>query len=175
VRVSDNSIIIIVAAAVAQGLDWGGLMNKYWVLLVVGLSLLVGCSSAGRSYVKSEMNETLEVEVLPNNSKMFTYRLRWPEDQIPNHIRISRDGSDSRRDFYEGGVNVGRNTRQRLLENTAYVVEKVGYCRDGFFELDRSISRYHLWVRGECKESANKDDKLMFGEKQILPSSRWEK
>ncbi len=150
-------------------------MKTYWVLLAIGLSLLVGCSSAGRSYVKSEMDETLEVEILPNDSKMFTYRLRWPEDRIPNHIRVSRDGSDARRDFYEGGVNVGRNTRQRLLENTGYVVEKVGYCRDGFFELDRSISRYHLWVRGECKESATPEDQLAFTGKQILSSSRWEK
>ncbi|EIK43421.1 putative lipoprotein [Cellvibrio sp. BR] len=148
-------------------------MNKFVILLVVSLSFLVGCSSAGRSYVKSEMNETLEVEVLPNQSKMFTYRLRWPEDQIPNHIRVSRDGSDSRRDFYEGGVNVGRNTRERLLQNTAYVVEKAGYCREGFFELDRSISRYHLWVRGECKESASAADQQAFGVKQVLTPERW--
>jgi hypothetical protein len=148
-------------------------MNKFRVLLILVLGLMVGCSSAGRSYVKSEMNETLEVEVLPNQSKMFTYRLRWPEDQIPNHIRVSRDGNDSRRDFYEGGINVGRNTHERLLENTAYVVEKVGYCREGFFELDRSISRYHLWVRGECKESANAADQQAFGAKQVLTAERW--
>ena len=150
-------------------------MKIYRVLLAIGLSLLVGCSSTGRSYVKSEMNETLEVEILPNESKMFTYRLRWPEDQIPNHIRVSRDGSDARRDFYEGGVNVGRNTRQRLLENTEFVVKHAGYCRDGFFELDRSITRYHLWVRGECKESATPADKEAFGDKQVLGAERWQK
>lgn len=148
-------------------------MNKFRALLILVLGLMVGCSSAGRSYVKSEMNETLEVEVLPNQSKMFTYRLRWPEDQIPNHIRVSRDGNDSRRDFYEGGITVGRNTHERLLENTAYVVEKVGYCREGFFELDRSISRYHLWVRGECKESANAADQQAFGAKQVLTAEHW--
>lgn len=149
--------------------------NKWWILVALSLSLLMGCSSAGRNYVKSEMNETLEVEVLPNESKMFTYRLRWPEDQIPNHIRISRDGKDSRRDFYEGGVQVGRNTRERLMENTAYVVEKVGYCREGFFVLDRSISRYHLWIRGECKESATAEDHQKFAGVQVLSGDDWQK
>jgi hypothetical protein len=148
-------------------------MKIYGICLAFILALLVGCTSAGRSYVKSEMSETLEVEVLPNQSKMFTYRLRWPEEQIPNHIRVSRDGSDTRRDFYEGGVNVGRNTHERLLQNTAYVVEKAGYCRDGFFELDRSISRYHLWVRGECKESASSEDRQVFAGKQVLTPERW--
>nr|WP_324258581.1 hypothetical protein [Cellvibrio fontiphilus] len=148
-------------------------MKNIVMLLVICASLLAGCSSNGRSYVESAMTETLEVEVLPNQSKMFTYRLRWPEEQIPNHIRVSRDGRDTRRDFYEGGVNVGRNTHERLLQNTGYVVEKAGYCRDGFFELDRSISRYHLWVRGECKESATEADKAAFGGKQTLTPERW--
>jgi hypothetical protein len=159
----------------SQALSGSGLMNKWWIALAVSLSLLMGCSSAGRSYVESAMNETLEVEILPNDSKMFTYRLRWPEDQIPNHIRVSHSGKDSRRDFYEGGINVGRNTRQRLMENTDYVVEAVGYCREGFFVLDRSISRYHLWIRGECKDGASADDRKKFADVQVLSEKDWKK
>lgn len=150
-------------------------MSKCVLLLCAGLLVLTGCSSSGRSYVKTEMAETLEVEVLPNASKMFTYRLLWPEEQIPNHIQISRAGSDARRDFAGGGVDIGRNTYARLLENTAYVVERSGYCREGFFELDRSISRYHLWVRGECKDSATESDRKTFGGKQTLLPTRWHK
>lgn len=150
-------------------------MKKSGILVAIGLCVLMGCSSTGRSYVKSEMNETLEVEVLPNDSKMFTYRLRWPEEQVPNHIRVSRDGSDARREFYQGGVDVGRNTYQRLKENTAYVLEQTGYCREGFFELDHSISRYHLWIRGECKESATAEDRARFAPKQTLTDDKWKK
>lgn len=143
--------------------------------LLLAVILLAACSNNGRSYVEGAITETLEVEILDNHSKMFTYRLRWPEDQIPTHIGISRNGSDARKSFYEGGFNIGRATYDRLLQNTNYVVAQTGYCREGFFELDRSISRYHLWMRGECKESATADDRLRFGLKQELGVEHWDK
>lgn len=145
------------------------------VILTLLIGMIFGCSSTGRSYVETEMAETLEVEILPNTSKMFTYRLRWPEEHIPSHIRVVRGGANPAQEFAQGGIDVGRGTYERLLENTAYVVEHSGYCREGFFELDRSISRYHLWVRGECKDSATTDDQQSFGAKQILTPQRWRK
>lgn len=150
-------------------------MSKRRILMLMAAILLVGCGTAGRSYVETEMAETLEVEILPNTSKMFTYRLRWPEESIPNHIRVARGGTNPGQDFARGGVDVGRGTYEKLLENTAYVVEHSGYCREGFFELDRSISRYHLWVRGECKDSATAADQQSFGAKQTLTPERWRK
>jgi hypothetical protein len=149
-------------------------MSKYLVWLFLAVTLC-GCGTAGRSYVDTKMTETLEVEILPNTSKMFTYRLRWPEEQIPSHIRIAHGGSNPGRDFAEGGVDVGRGAHDRLLENTAYVLERSGYCREGFFELDRSISRYHLWVRGECKEAATGADQKKFGPQQTLTPESWHK
>lgn len=151
-------------------------MSKHRILMLAVVILLVGCGTSGRSYVETEMAETLEVEILPNTSKMFTYRLRWPEEHIPSHISVARSGSSNPgQEFARGGVNVGRGTYDRLLENTAYVVEHAGYCREGFFELDRSISRYHLWVRGECKDSATTADQQAFGLKQTLTPERWRK
>ena len=151
-------------------------MSKRGILILIAALLLIGCSANnGRSYVETEMAETLEVEILSNGSKMFTYRLRWPEDHIPSHIQVARNGSNPGREFAQGGVNLGRDTYDRLLVNTAYVVEHAGYCREGFFELDRSISRYHLWVRGECKDSATTADQQAFGAKQTLTQERWRK
>jgi hypothetical protein len=150
-------------------------MSKRGILMLMAVILLIGCGTAGRSYVETEMAETLEVEILPNASKMFTYRLRWPEESIPSHIRVARGGTNPGREFARGGVDVGRGTYERLLENTAHVVEQSGYCRAGFFELDRSISRYHLWVRGECKDSATSSDRQSFGAKQTLTPERWNK
>lgn len=143
--------------------------------LVLLILVLVGCGTAGRSYVETEMMETLEIEILPNTSKMFTYRLRWPEDHIPSHIRVERGSGNPAREFQRGGVDVGRGTYERLLENTGYVVKQSGFCREGFFELDRSISRYHLWVRGECKDGATAEDQRAFGVKQVLDSKHWGK
>lgn len=139
------------------------------ILLVASLVLLLtGCSSSGRSYAKTGMQETLEVEILPNASKMFVYRLRWPEDTIPNHIRIAHTSrpNEPRR---AGGVDVNRYTYERMQENAAYVVKHMQYCREGYIELDRSMSRYHLWLKGECKESATTADMSAFAGKQVLP------
>lgn len=151
-------------------------MSKRGILVLVAALLLIGCSANnGRSYVETEMTETLEVEILPNTSKMFTYRLRWPEDHIPTHINVARGGNNPEQEFAQGGVKMGRDTYDRLLVNTAYVVEHAGYCREGFFELDRSISPYHLWVRGECKDGASAADQQAFGTKQTLTPERWRK
>lgn len=131
-------------------------------------SLLIACVSSGRSFTESTMEETLDIEILPNTSKMFVYRLRWPESKIPSLVHIERGGSLSERPD-PGGVQVGRSTQERLRDNAAYVVKRMGYCREGFLEIDSSSSRYHLWFKGECKEGASDEDRQKFGDKQTLP------
>jgi len=149
-------------------------MSRVLIISLI-LFMVAGCSNNGRSYTDTSMAETLEMEIMPNASKMFTYRLRWPEASITSPRQVARNGNRPGREFARGGVDVGRGSYDRLLANTAYVVERSGYCRDGFFELDRSISRYHLWVRGECKDSASDEDRNIFSEKQILQASHWNK
>lgn len=138
-------------------------------LLLVGVNgFLTACSTPGRSFTDSKLRETLEIEILPNTSKMFVYRLQLPDDQQPNAIRIERGGFQRAEDS-RGGIAVGGSTRKRLLENAGYVVEHMGYCREGFLEIDSSASQFNLWVKGECKEGATDDDRKKFGTKQILP------
>ena len=137
-------------------------------ILVSLCGLLAACSTPGRSYTDSKLVETLEIEIMPNTSKMFVYRLRLPEEQMPNGVRVERGGS-SHGDDERGGISVGSFTPKRLLENAGYVVEHMGYCREGFLEIDSSVSQYNLWMKGECKDGATEDDKKKFGSKQILP------
>lgn len=137
-------------------------------VLIFSLSVLLGgCGTPGRSYAKTGMQETLEVDILRNNSKMFVYRLKWPDDAIPNHIRVARHSGPSQ-PRNVGGVDINRSTYERLQQNAAYVVKHMDYCREGYIELDRSISRYHLWLKGECKESATTTDRQQFAEQEIL-------
>lgn len=138
------------------------LIRFFGVVLICGLS--VACSTAGRSYTGSNMQETLEIEILPDTSKMFVYRLQSPEN---NNVRIERGGFQRNDDVR--GIALGSSTQKRLVENAAYVVQHMGYCRDGFLEIDSSASQYNLWLKGECKDGATEDDKKKFGTKQILP------
>jgi len=150
-------------------MEWTGLRVRIVLIgTLISVVLLAGCSSAGRSYTKLDLQETLETEILANTSKMFVYRLKLPEDVVPNHIRIARSSSP-RTPATRGGVEINRHTYKRLRENAGYVVQQMGYCREGFIELDQSMSRYHLWIKGECKEGATEADKARFGKKNVFP------
>lgn len=142
-----------------------------WRLVVPGVlvALLAACSS-GSSYTGNGMQETLEVEILPNSSKMFVYRLRMPDDQIPSHIRIAQSGNDNVR---QTGVDLSSRSYRGLLSNVDYVVKKTGYCREGFLEIDKSLSRYHIWMKGECREGATTEDQQKFGTEKILKAETW--
>ncbi len=136
-------------------------------LIVMGL--VVACESPGRNYTDTKLVETLEIEIMPNTSKMFVYRLRLPEDRMANGVKIERGGLGGGDRGDRGGIAISSSTPKRLLENTGYVVEKMGYCREGFLEIDSSVAPYNLWVKGECKEGATDEDKKKFGTKQTLP------
>jgi len=139
-----------------------------WVCLSC---VLVACTSTGRNYVGSNLQETLEIEILPNTSKMFVYRLRTPEDRMPGGVRIAREGGGRREEGEggRGGVSLDRSSLTRMHENAAFVVQHMGYCREGFLEIDSSVSPFNLWLKGECKDGATDDDIKKFGTKQTLP------
>lgn len=143
--------------------------RAFWrSLLFVSVLMLLGCSS-GRDYTDTGMVETLETEILANGSKMFVYRLRWPDDQIPNHVRVVRNTRAKPDPYVRNGVEINRHTYERVRINAEYVVARLGYCRHGYLELDGSVSRYHMWLKGECRDSATDEDRARFPEPQILP------
>jgi hypothetical protein len=143
---------------------------KCLILIILVVLCLSSCSSTGRSYTREGLQETLEVEILPNTSKMFVYRLRMPDEQIPNHIRIAKTATDN---VQQTGVDLGSRSYTSLLMNVDYVVKKSGYCREGFLEIDKSLSRYHIWMKGECKEGATAEDQQKFGAEKTLTSDTW--
>ena len=141
------------------------------MVAILGLVLLVSsCASDGRSYTDRGLQETLEIQILPNTSKMFIYRLRMPDDQIPSQVRIAQSSRDNVR---QTGIDLSSRSYRSLLMNAEYVVKKTGYCRDGFLEIDRSLSRYHIWMKGECKEGATAEDTQKFGAEKTLTSDAW--
>jgi hypothetical protein len=140
------------------------------ILAVLGLLCWLTACATGRSYTDRGLQETLEIQILPNTSKMFVYRLRMPEDQIPSQVRIAQSSRDNVR---QTGIDLGSGSYRSLLVNVEYVVKKTGYCREGFLEIDRSLSRYHIWMKGECKEGATAEDQQKFGAGKTLTSDTW--
>lgn len=143
---------------------------KGLILIILVAVCLSSCSSTGRSYTREGLTETLEVEILPNTSKMFVYRLRMPEEQIPSQIRIAKTSTDN---VQQTGIDLGSRSYTSLLMNVDYVVKKSGYCREGFLEIDKSLSRYHIWMKGECKEGATTEDLQKFGAQKTITANVW--
>lgn len=138
-------------------------------VLVCLCGLLVACSSTGRNYTDSRLIETLDIEIMPDTSKMFVYRLRQPDGQPGEGVHIERSSFGGGDRGPRGGIDVSGSTPKRLEENVTYVVQQMGYCRDGFLVIDSSISRFNMWLKGECREGATDEDRKRFGTKQTLP------
>lgn len=143
------------------------LVKVLGAVLVCLCGFLMACSSPGRNYTDSRLVETLEIEIMPDTSKMFIYRLRQPEGAQGEGVHIERGGFGG--GGPRSGINVSSSTPKRLEENAAVVVQQMGYCRDGFMQIDSSVSRFNIWLKGECKEGATEADKKKFGTKQTLP------
>ena len=142
------------------------------MVAVLGVLCWLTACANGRSYTDRGLQETLEIQILPNTSKMFVYRLRMPEDQIPSQVRIAQSSRDNVR---QTGIDLSSRSYRSLLVNVDYVVKKTGYCREGFLEIDKSLSRYHIWMKGECKEGATTEDTQKFGSAKTLTSDTWKK
>jgi hypothetical protein len=145
-------------------------------LLITVALLVVSCTSTGRNYVNSGTNETLETTILPNASKMFVYRIG--RALPPGASRLGESQGMMSGDFERGDRPRSRQkptriSAEKLQENVEFVVSASGYCREGFFVLDRNLSPQNLWLKGECREDATGEDLHLFGATKILNAQAW--
>ncbi|WP_157960483.1 hypothetical protein [Marinimicrobium alkaliphilum] len=128
-------------------------------VLVLALALTGGCSSSGRAF--PDMDQQLSVQIWPNDSKEFVYRLS--SDYAPR-IDLSRSG----RQRPPSELPADRAYRH-LQRNVDLALAHTGFCREGYLELDRRLNRALMWIRGECREGATQEDRTRFGERAELP------
>lgn len=124
----------------------------YFRALALAAALLVAaCSSGGRHY--GAMEESLTLEVLPNSSKLFVYRLAAPIDS-PSLVQVYQPGNLGTTNRQRHVEPLGEDVLRRLRLDAERAVQLTGYCREGFMELDHRLSHQLLWLKGECRESA---------------------
>lgn len=126
--------------------------------------LLAACSSGGRHY--HGFQETLSIDILPNTSKQFVYRLTMPESMRRPLVQVydsPKEASQHRR-----REPLGEDAYRRLRADTERAVRVTGYCREGMLELDYRLSHEEMWMRGECKEGASEQDLERFAERAQL-------
>ncbi|MBU2886581.1 hypothetical protein KO507_12485 [Gilvimarinus agarilyticus] len=122
---------------------------------VLAMVQLIACSSVP-SYGSTP--ESLGIDVLPNGSKQFVYRVGLPPEVEARLNPRARPGRPP-----------GERDYRKLQNRTLYVVTQTGYCRSGYFELDYRLGNQVQWIRGECREGASAEDERNFAERQQLP------
>lgn len=136
-------------------------------LLLSLAGLLVGCNTVERA--QAGMIESLEVEIRPNDSKLFVYRMEDPTGARAHEAQVQRMRAQRRGGQVTGPRDRGGVRSYRLLRaNTQRALLSTGFCRDGYLELDRRISINVLWLRGECRDGATDEDRARFGDVTTL-------
>ena len=135
------------------------------VLIVAGQ--LAGCNTVERA--QAGMTESLEIEIRPNASKLFVYRLADPTGARAHQAQVQRLRAQRRGGRAAGPRDRGGVRSYRLLQASAQrALLSTGFCRDGYLELDRRISANLLWLRGECRDAATEEDRKRFGDLTTL-------
>lgn len=140
--------------------------HRLWAWMIIAL-LAAGCSLGGRYH--GALDESLEIDLRENGSKLFVYRLVRLDALDPGRIQVDRGRTrPTRPTRAESMEPPGRRDYRHLQEDTERALAATGYCREGYFELDRRLSTQVLWIRGECRETATRSDREQFGGLQEL-------
>ncbi|WP_346839102.1 hypothetical protein [Microbulbifer sp. SAOS-129_SWC] len=116
--------------------------------------LLSACASDAPLPIPG-LKESFDTEIAANGAKRFTFSLEMQRRDIPapyteRDRNRARMGSSADMAGHPGGRQPGlqfdRALKEKLIET--------GFCRDGYFELERTVSRFRGEVRGECREGA---------------------
>ncbi|WP_226645228.1 hypothetical protein [Microbulbifer variabilis] len=114
--------------------------------------ILTGCTS--NSPIPG-MKESFETEVAPNGAKRFTFTLKGKQRDIPAPVVA---GSSAQSRMPRGPMDSGGPSSRRVEAYFDWALEQkmleTGFCKRGYFEIERVISEYGGEVRGECREGA---------------------
>ncbi|MFC6634864.1 hypothetical protein [Microbulbifer taiwanensis] len=126
--------------------------------LAMTLSMLAVACASERPLPIPGLKESFHTEVSANGAKRFTYSLEMQRRDIPRPY--TADGSGNRRIGRDVVVATNRSSLQGRRDNLQFdraMEQKLmesGFCRRGYFELERSVSAFSGEVRGECREGA---------------------
>lgn len=132
------------------------MFSRFVVLIgsVSTLLLLAGCAS-GPQAPNPGLKESFHTEIFPNGAKRFTYslematpQLRGPYTEQPNMRAGTMRSEPVRGTRREARVDIDNALQLKMTET--------GFCRDGFFVIDRVVSRMGGEVRGECRDGVER-------------------
>lgn len=126
-------------------------------LLVSAVVFFAGCASEPKA-PNPGLKESFHTEISANGSKRFTYSLEVAAPQIRGPYTENptmRGGMVRQQDLARGG-RAGRSQQQDFDYALELKLKETGFCRDGYFVIDRVVSQLGGEVRGECRDAASR-------------------
>jgi len=142
---------------------------------------LYGCAAEGK---KTEPQGYLATHIFDDGRKQFVYTAELPDagnrgpggksGGRPGNVAGQLNGSSN--GGLSGGVIAGTGNRRpgghprgpmqsrddMLVTAVGKELEKSGYCREGYKELDRMAEPRQTYLKGECLDAANAHDRKQF-------------
>ena len=138
-------------------------MTKAWqrqiaVSGVAVCTLVLAACASGPKAPNPGLKESFHTEVAANGSKRFTYSLEMATPAMPTPYTQSpaaRGGMITREEYLR---------QQRRAQAMPFDFDRAlelklrdsGFCRDGYFVIERVVSRLSGELRGECRDAAER-------------------
>ncbi|WP_334078780.1 hypothetical protein [Microbulbifer sp. M83] len=132
------------------------LVRRSLLLLV---PLLAAACASERSLPVPGLKESFHTEIARNGAKRFTYSLEVMRNDIPRPATAS--GVNRSRMAQQGMIQQPSNRVRPLSDRLQFdrmlqqKLAETGFCRDGFFELERTEHAFGGEVRGECRDGVS--------------------
>lgn len=128
------------------------MFNRYAIIFSV--FVFAGCASEPQA-PNPGLKESFHTEITANGSKRFTYSLEIAAPQLRGPFTES---PNSRNGMMRNQEMMGGQPRRRRTADFDYAMnlklKETGFCRDGYFVIDRVVSQLGGEVRGECRDAA---------------------
>jgi hypothetical protein len=127
--------------------------------ILAALPLLLAACASDQPVPIPGLKESFHTEIAANGAKRFSYSLEMARQDIPPPFTQGgrgRMGGMSRDSAIQGGRQRGPGGAGPLQFDKAMQqkLTETGFCREGYFEIERSVSAMGGEVRGECREGA---------------------
>lgn len=137
-------------------------MKTFMLLLVLSATAITGGCTNTHNKPKPSLSESFVTTIDEHGSKRFDFRISQVHSahhQGKTHKDKSSKGKKRRGD---SNGNKEQRQKERFYTMLSEKLQKTGFCREGYMELNSEFARGNFRLVGECRETANKKDRAEF-------------
>ncbi|WP_075187675.1 hypothetical protein [Teredinibacter haidensis] len=132
-----------------------------FTLIITACLLICGCSS---TKIPKKLDAEFKTRITSSGLKHFQMQLVPLQPEEPPSPPIMRKQNPS----IEGNPRASRpdsaakKNEQILLAQAEVQISNSGFCREGFWLLDKNLYSRNPFIRGECNDTASSTDRQQF-------------